>query len=197
MWLWRKLPSLNGIIRFILANGFSVDITQNYFDLFQLPHQYQIDTKALKLAYRQLQRELHPDRFAGGTDQEKRLAVQYSTFVNQAYDALLSPVKRGEYMLSLQGVERDAAQTIKNDPQFLMEQMMWREKLELIESKGDEDALDAFKDQVEVAQSKIENELADKLLSDALDNAMTLIGKLQFTEKMLMEIDELEERFLD
>lgn len=174
-----------------------MDITQNYFDLFQLPHQYHIDAKALKSTYRQLQRELHPDRFAGGTDQEKRLAVQYSTFVNQAYETLSSSVKRGEYMLSLKGVERDAAQTIKNDPQFLMQQMMWREKLETIESKADEDALDDFKDQVSDSQQQIETELSDLLSSDQLDSAMVLIGKLQFTEKLLVEIDELEERFLD
>lgn len=174
-----------------------MDITQNYFDLFQLPHEFKLDAKQLKSVYRQLQRELHPDRFAGGTDQEKRLAVQYSTFVNQAYEALLSPVKRGEYMLSLKGIERDAAQTIKNDPQFLMQQMLWREKLEMIESKADEDALDSFKDQVTETQSQIEADLSQLLSSDQSDSAMTMIGKLQFTEKLLAEIDELEERFLD
>jgi molecular chaperone HscB len=180
-----------------LSDGVIVDIKSNYFELFQLPLAYLIDQKALTASYRQLQREAHPDRFAGGSDQEKRLAVQYSTYINEAYNCLRSAVLRAEYLLSLQGVERDASQTIKNDPMFLMQQMDWREKLELIAAKLDESELLRFKDQVEEEQQKMIALLSAVIADEKHEKALVLVGKLQFIEKLLLEIDEIEERLLD
>jgi len=59
-----------------------IDFSRNYFDLFGLPAAFRFDAAALDRAYRQLQTEVHPDRFAGGSDAEKRLAQQSSARVN-------------------------------------------------------------------------------------------------------------------
>ena len=41
-----------------------LDFSKNYFELFGLPLDYSVDTSALADSYRNLQRVVHPDRFA-------------------------------------------------------------------------------------------------------------------------------------
>ena len=60
--------------------------TSNYYEIFSLPAGWQIDRPLLDSRYRQLQREFHPDRFATKGDVEKRLAVQTTSLINQAYE---------------------------------------------------------------------------------------------------------------
>jgi molecular chaperone HscB len=45
-----------------------IDFSRNHFELFGLPPRYRIDDDALDAAYRKLQTEVHPDRFAGAGD---------------------------------------------------------------------------------------------------------------------------------
>jgi molecular chaperone HscB len=64
------------------------DFQRNYFELFDLPVGFALDQATLGARYRQLQRELHPDRYAGASAHEQRLAVQYSSLINEAYATL-------------------------------------------------------------------------------------------------------------
>ena len=82
-----------------------IDFSRNYFELFGLPQRFGCDPGSLENAYRRLQTEVHPDRFASGSDQEKRLALQSSARVNEAYRALKDPVSRAQYLLSLNGID--------------------------------------------------------------------------------------------
>ena len=70
------------------------DFQQNYFQLFDLPVHFALDQAQLGARYRQLQGELHPDRYASASDHEQRLAVQYSALVNEAYATLRKPLAR-------------------------------------------------------------------------------------------------------
>src|SRR5690606_20932092 len=101
----------------------------NYFELFGLPQVFTVDTAPLSHRYRQLQRQFHPDRFAGGTEQEKRLALQYATYINEAYDCLKTPLKRAIYLMTLAGQEQ-AEHTDQADTAFITQQMLWREQLQ-------------------------------------------------------------------
>ena len=107
----------------------SPDFTQNYFQLFDLPVQFSIDRTALGDRYRQLQRELHPDRFASAADNEQRMAVQYSAFVNQSYAALRAPLARALYLLEQACMTQQDISRQQVDGGFLIEQMEMREKL--------------------------------------------------------------------
>ena len=64
-----------------------------------------MDTAALDAAYRQIQSQVHPDRFAQASDTEKRLALQWATHANEAYQTLKHPISRGRYLLQLAGVD--------------------------------------------------------------------------------------------
>ena len=159
-------------------------MTQNYFELFNLPEKFQIDSVRLQENYRSIQKEIHPDRFATSTENEKTQSMIKSTQVNDAYQTLKSPTKRAKYILSL----HRSVEKITLPPDFLMQQMEWEEHLEDIEKKIKE--LDQFK----LAINKKYKEYS-LLLSKQIDNdqnwneAAITIDKLYFVEKLLHKIN--------
>ena len=157
---------------------------QNYFELFNLPEKFQIDSVKLQENYRLIQKEIHPDRFATSTENEKTQSMIKSTQVNDAYQTLKSPTKRAKYILSL----HKSVEKITLPPDFLMQQMEWEEHLEDIEKNNKE--LDQFK----LAINKKYKEYS-LLLSKQIDNdqnwneAAITIDKLYFVEKLLHKIN--------
>lgn len=101
---------------------------QNYFELFQLPIGFAIDEADLSFRHRTIIDKVHPDRFAAKSAMEQRLALQWATFANEAFDVLLNPISRARYLLSLNAPE--LVVRINLPQTFLMQQMEWREALE-------------------------------------------------------------------
>ena len=159
-------------------------MTQNYFQLFNLPEKFQIDSVKLQENYRSIQKEIHPDRFATSTENEKTQSMIKSTQVNDAYQTLKSPTKRAKYILSL----HKSVEKITLPPDFLMQQMEWEEHLEDIEKNNKE--LDQFK----LAINKKYEEYSLMLLTQ-IDNdqnwneAAITIDKLYFVERLLNKIN--------
>ena len=157
---------------------------QNYFELFNLPEKFEIDSVRLQENYRSIQKEIHPDRFATSTENEKVQSMIKSTQVNDAYQTLKSPTKRAKYILSL----HKSVEKITLPPDFLMQQMEWEEHLEDIEKNNKE--LDQFK----LAINKKYEEYS-LMLSTQIDNdqnwneAAITIDKLYFVEKLLHKIN--------
>ena len=106
------------------------ELEKNYFELFGLPSQFTVDLPDLATRYRELQKKFHPDKFASGTDAERRMASQMAAQINAAYQSLKSPLERGRYLLKLSGIELDDEKDTQMNPAFLMEQMELREQLE-------------------------------------------------------------------
>jgi len=108
----------------------SVNFNQNHFELFGLPARFAVDAAALEARYHELQREVHPDRFAAAPDAERRVSMQLATRVNEAYQTLKSPLRRAVYILQLRGVDPEFETNTAMPPEFLMEQLSWRERIE-------------------------------------------------------------------
>ena len=51
----------------------------SYFELFDLPVRFAVDGEALETAYRKVQAEVHPDRFASAPEAERRRALELAT----------------------------------------------------------------------------------------------------------------------
>ncbi len=170
-------------------------LTQNFFELFSLPVRYALDRAALDSRYRELQRSVHPDRFARAGGQERRVAMQHATHINEAYQTLKDPLKRARYLLELRGRAIDDQQTVQADPGFLMQQMDLRERLGEVREQDDPlAALDTLAREIGSLYKALETELASALDNEAQDTeqAVALVQKMQFFTRLQQEAQELE-----
>jgi molecular chaperone HscB len=165
------------------------DLQQDYFRLFDLPPDFALNLTRLEHAYRALQMQVHPDTVAHLSDAERRLAMQYSTRVNEGYQTLRNPLRRGRYLLSLRGVDTQEETNPAMPLDFLMAQMNWREEIADARASANADALEAIEQRLRTETRLLENQLAIAL-DDAADNALAaeLVRKLRFMEKLAEEI---------
>ena len=165
----------------------------NYFELFDLEPAFDIDSAALQQRYRRLQQQLHPDRFASGSERDKLMAMQRTSQVNDGYHKLRSPLTRAEHLLEIRGVELAHEQRTLQDSSFLMKQMELREQLEEITSAKDILAMDT---QLEQEIEALESELREQLNSGS-DNdneaAADTVRKLKFMHKLRDELERAED----
>src|SRR5205814_6968202 len=125
-----------------------IDFSRNYFELFGLPARFGCDPVSLERAYRRLQSEVHPDRFASGSDQDKRLALQSSARVNEAYRSLKDPVLRAQYLLSLNGIDALSETDTQLPMEFLEQQLERREMAAEAAARNDSQAIASIVDDV-------------------------------------------------
>jgi molecular chaperone HscB len=121
---------------------------QNHFELFNLPAGFALDAAALDSAYREVQGRVHPDKFVNATDAEKRVAMQWATRANEAYQTLKHPQKRAQYLCELNGVDLQTESNTAMPMAFLMQQMEWREELGEARAGRDMAALEALDGQL-------------------------------------------------
>lgn len=173
-----------------------IDITKNYFDLFGLPVGFVLDTDELSGRYRELQRVVHPDRYANASEQEKRLALQQATQVNEAFEALRDPLRRAIYLLQLQGVDTNQETATTRDSDFLMQQMELREALADVRSSPDPQArLDQLIRRIRQMLEAQVAELAMQLETatpEQLEAARESVSKMQFLNKLYNEAEAIE-----
>ena len=171
-----------------------MDFSQTHFELFGLPQTYALDRDKLDAAYRELQNAVHPDRFAAQPEAEQRVAMQWATQVNEAYQTLKHPVNRGVYLLKLQGIDALDANNTKMAPAFLMQQMEWREAIEDARAGKSMAALDALTDDLRAAHRRIESQLVE-LIDSAKDyeGAREAVRQLRFMDKLIAEVGEVYE----
>ena len=118
-------------------------IDDDDFMLFALPRRFHIDASALAQRWRDLQAEVHPDRFAADGAAAQRVAMQWAVRVNEAYRRLKDPLARATYLCELAGQPLDPHDNHAMPPAFLARQMEWHEALTDAESTDDVNRLDA------------------------------------------------------
>ncbi|GMG87389.1 Fe-S protein assembly co-chaperone HscB [Biformimicrobium ophioploci] len=174
-----------------------IDGNQNYFQIFGLEPTYRIDTRALAGKLRQLQQQVHPDRFASGTPRERRLAEEAAALVNDAHTTLTDPALRAAYLLKMAGLEISANQTTA-DMDFLMQQMALREELEAVRSASDpERALEALMEEVEDLLHREEETFTELYESADYPAAEATLARLQFLFKLRHQAEDLEAQLFD
>jgi len=100
----------------------------NYFEFYDLPMSFQLDTGAVKRKFYALSKQYHPDYYTLEGDQRQAEVLELSTFNNQAYKVLSDFDQRMQYILEQKGLLAD-----EGNPQlpqtFLMEMMDINEQL--------------------------------------------------------------------
>ena len=170
----------------VVANPSASD---DYFRFFGLNQQFKIDLPVLDQAYLAIQKEVHPDRHARGSDTERRLAMQMATLANSAFQTLKNPVQRGLYLCQLHGVDAKLETNTAMPAAFLMKQMEWRENLD--EQAEDLQALEALMEEVESSRKDTLLEITQAIdHGKNYERAAELLRGLLFIDKFALELDD-------
>ncbi len=176
-------------------------VSLNYYELFGLEPNFNVDEKQLSDVFQRLQKSMHPDRFAHASSQEQLLAVQKSSMINDAYQTLKTPLKRAQYMLELRGVDMPDEQSTVKDTMFLMRQMELRELLDDVKHAANpDDALFAASQELDSEYQSLFSELQVQLAQqndDANIAASENLRKLKFYQKLQIELDRIEDQLFE
>jgi len=164
---------------------------RDHFDLLGLQRRQGIDGVELDRVYQEIQGRVHPDKHAHLGESERRLAMQWATRINEAYQTLKAPLKRAEYLLRLAGHDPEIERNTAMPADFLVGQMEWRERVEAARQGADVDRLDAYHREMR-AELAVEQEELVRVLDGEHDysHAAQMVRQLMFKEKLLHEIDE-------
>ena len=114
-----------------------MNLQSSDFELFAVPEQFAQDRAVLDARWKELQREAHPDKFMAQGAAAQRVAMQWSVRINEAYQRLKDPLKRAAYLCERHGAPVNAENNTAMPPDFLMQQMAWREALDDANSPDD------------------------------------------------------------
>jgi molecular chaperone HscB len=164
-----------------------MNLQSNDFELFAVPVQFAQDPVALDARWKELQREAHPDKFAAQGGAAQRLAMQWSVRINEAYQRLKNPLKRAMYLCELHGAPIRAETNTVMPPDFLVQQMQWREALE------DAEGLENLEEIASQASSSKREQLSkiERILDQQKDftAAAQQVRSLMFIERFGSEVD--------
>lgn len=161
---------------------------QHYFQLFQLPEQFDLDLTQLEQQYRTLTARFHPDKMATATSFEQKQAMMMAATINQAYQTLKAPIDRAAYLLTQQGIDVDAPEHTSFAPEFLMQQMQWREQLNDAREEQNTSELEALQTEIKEAQTELYQELTHSFTQQKYQQAAVLVRQGRFLNKLQQEI---------
>src|SRR2546421_380750 len=164
--------------------------SSSHFELFGLPPAFTLDEEKLERSYREIQSQVHPDRFAHAGDAERRASLQWTTRVNEAYRTLKDPLQRARHLLELRGVDVAFETNTAMPADFLVQQMALRESLEEAVEAKDAASLDSLRKGLVEEKGRLEVQIGESI--DAIKDyrgAAELVRKLMFLDKLDAEID--------
>lgn len=97
------------------------------FDVLGFAPAFELDSDKLDQRYRELQKQLHPDKFVNASSSERRASLSRAMAVNEAYRELKDELQRAELLLARHAGAAMGKATV--DPELLTEVMDLREQL--------------------------------------------------------------------
>ncbi|MDD5248540.1 MAG: Fe-S protein assembly co-chaperone HscB [Rhodocyclaceae bacterium] len=163
---------------------------RDHFALLGLPRAYAVDRNELERLYRDLQAHVHPDKHAHKGDADRRVAMQWATQVNEAYQTLRDPLRRARYLLHLAGHDAAIETNTAMPAEFLMEQMELREAVADAHAAADTAHLDDLHGRLRQEMAAQHEELR-RAIDETHDyaRAADVVRQLMFQEKLVSDID--------
>ena len=118
------------------------------FGVLGVPARFAVDLPAAEAAYKDLSRQVHPDRFATADPQARRASLARTVQLNQAWRTIKDPVRRAEYLLLRAGIdvaekkpapgdEDKGTHKVAAPPAFLLEILELNDELSAAKRAGD------------------------------------------------------------
>ena len=161
----------------------------SHFTTFDLPATFAVDSASLSTRYRDLQAAVHPDRFVNATDAEKRIAMERTIEVNEAFTILKDPVRRAMHLLSLVNIDGMNEKNSAMPFDFLAEQIEWHEALADAKLKEDEERLQEMTRELASMLASLGHTFAAAYKGEHFAVATTLARKMRFVQKLIEEAE--------
>src|SRR6202051_1857140 len=148
----------------------SLPSNADYFTYFGLPRKLWMGMDSLEQKFLQLSWKLHPDNFVNTNEREREMSLQRSSRLNDAYRVLRDPVARVEYLLELEGIQKEGEHKQQAPPELLEEVFELNESLdELREAKASGGDLATLKSRLESERKNFQGKLGavDAQVQDA------------------------------
>ncbi|XP_073134340.1 iron-sulfur cluster co-chaperone protein HscB homolog [Henckelia pumila] len=156
----------------------------DYFQIFGMGRDYNVDVGELEREYKNWQRKLHPDLVHSKTQREREYAAEQSARLIDAYRTLADPLSRAIYMMKLEGSIVDEEERI-TDLELLAEIMELREAVE--EAEGTE-ALIQLQAQLQEKLQYWSNSFEDAFRSTQYEDALSSIRRMTYYKRANEEI---------
>lgn len=101
---------------------------ENYFELFGIPVQLQVDINKLRPNFFALSRKFHPDFFVGRSPEEQQEALEKTAQLNKAWKTFQQPDELIRYVLEIHN-HWQAGEKYELSPDFLMQVMELNEAM--------------------------------------------------------------------
>ncbi|XP_038214099.1 iron-sulfur cluster co-chaperone protein HscB isoform X2 [Zerene cesonia] len=151
------------------------DDKDNYFKLMGINETYDLDETDLAKRYKELQKYLHPDKYANRDQKEQEISEKYSSLVNEAYKTLLEPLSRGIYMLRLRG--KEIPESTELDREFLMKIM---EKNEEVENAETENEIMKLNKENKAIIKDLQKRVSTAFFDGDLKRVVKLLGEMKY-----------------
>jgi molecular chaperone HscB len=174
-------------------------VRPDHFEVLGLPRSFRLDGKALEERHLELTRLLHPDRHAAGGAGARRLALEKSIAVNDAYRTLKDPVRRAVYLLQGRGVDLSETgahrQTVPQE--VLLEVMELREELAEARAAKDGARIAALAKRVRADREAALEDLGRAFDRDDVEEATRQVSKIRYTDRFLDEVAAYEDELFE
>ncbi len=169
----------------------------NYFEFYDLSESFTLDDAIIKKKFYQLSKQYHPDFYANEDDAKQQEILELSTLNNKAYQTLINPAKRLEYILRLHNLVSEGAKPqLPSD--FLMEMMDINERLMEVDDARELGSITGEVLAIEGDMNeKLESLTADYTTLDdtAKQSRLNEIADIYFRQKYLLRIKESLDTF--
>jgi len=159
-----------------------------YFELLGLPERFELEPAVIEHAYLERSKEAHPDRFASAPAAERRVAVQRSMELNDAYQTLKRPVRRATYLLGRHGITIGDNERIA-DHDFLMKILALREELSEARADGRTEEVARLERTMQNHHRELVASLAPRFAAGELEAVKQTLIELRYVDRYLAECE--------
>ncbi len=167
----------------------------NYFDFFGLPHKLNLDHKDLESRFYALSKQWHPDRFARGTPDERRISEDATAALNDGYRTLKEPVARAEYLLKEHGFDIGEQKSGNVPPELLEEVFELNMALEEVESSRPQ--LEEARAKFVSMRDQLDRDLSSQFITydESLDQAVLekirgILNKRKYIRNLVNQVEK-------
>lgn len=162
---------------------------QNYFEIFDLEQNFEIDKIQLKQSFNQQIIQFHPDKFINQPSKQQLEAMQNTITLNNTFAVLNDDVQRANYLLKLNNINAFDEKDTKMNKDFLISQIEFQEQLENVKTELE---LNNFIDNI---SNLIKNNIIKiklNFIKNKLIVVKNLLRELKFYQQLLQKSKDLD-----